>query len=141
MTDIIKWCNDNQGFLSAVLSLGTLFVSVIAIIISICTFRLPYKKKLLVTTGRYVGVGIDSIGIHVTATNIGNRSLKIKNMGLLISKQIYINFKTISDSQIMLSIGECTSQYFESNELKNWMVNLRFMDIWRIQKIKNINDI
>lgn len=118
MTDIIKWCNDNQGFLSAVLSLGTLLVSIIAIIISVCTSRLPYKKKLLVTTGSYVGFGIDSLGIHVTATNIGNRNLKIKNMGLLINKQIYTNFKTIADSQIILAIGECTSQYFESNDLK-----------------------
>ena len=118
MTDIIKWCNDNQGFLSAILSLGTLFVSVIAIIISVCTSRLPYKKKLLVTTGGYVDIETNSIGIHVTATNIGNRELKIKNIGLLINTQIYTNFKTIADSQIILSIGECTSQYFKSNELK-----------------------
>ena len=118
MVDFIKWCNDNQGFLSAILSLGTLFVSVLAIIISVCTSRLPYKKKLLLTTGGYIGVGMDSMGIHVTATNIGNRSLKIKNIGLLINKQIYTNFSTIADSQIILAIGECTSQYFESNDLR-----------------------
>lgn len=118
MVDFIKWCNDNQGFLSAILSLGTLFVSVLAIIISVCTSRLPYKKKLLLTTGSYIGVGMDSMGIHVTATNIGNRSLKIKNIGLLINKQIYTNFRTIADSKIILAIGECTSQYFESNDLR-----------------------
>lgn len=118
MVDFIKWCNDNQGFLSAILSLGTLFVSVLAIIISVCTSRLPYKKKLLLTTGSYIEVGMDSMGIHVTATNIGNRSLKIKNVGFLINKQIYTNFRTIADSQIILAIGECTSQYFESNDLR-----------------------
>ena len=32
MSDIIKWCNENEGFLTAILSLATVFVSILAII-------------------------------------------------------------------------------------------------------------
>ncbi len=120
MSDIIKWCNENEGFLTAILSLATVFVSILAIIISICTARLPYKKKLLVTVGHYFGVGIDSDGIYVTATNIGNRNINISNIGLFSNKQVLINKNTISNSQITLSVGESTSQYFEYNEINKF---------------------
>lgn len=126
MNDIIKWCNENEGFLTAILSIATLFVSIIAIVISICTSRLPYKKKLLLTIGSFIGVGIDSIGIHVTATNIGNRNVRIKNIGLLINKKVYTNIKTVADSQIVLSTGDSTTQYFDNNELKNIKENIGF---------------
>lgn len=43
---IIEWCNLNSGFLTGVLSLLTLVVSVIAIVVSIHTAKLPYKKKI-----------------------------------------------------------------------------------------------
>lgn len=33
--EIIEWCNNNQGFISAILSLLTLIASIIAIIISV----------------------------------------------------------------------------------------------------------
>ena len=43
----IEWCNQNNGFISAILSIIGLLLSIIAIVISIHTARLPYKKKLL----------------------------------------------------------------------------------------------
>ena len=118
VNEIIKWCNENIGFLTAVLSFLTLFFSVIAIIVSINTSRLPYKKKLLVNVGSFIGVGFDSYGIHVTITNIGNRNIIINKIGLLIGKKLYQNKNTILEKQINLSIGESTSQYFESSDLK-----------------------
>lgn len=118
IADIIKWCNENEGFATILLSFGTLIVSIIAIIISIKTARLPYKKKLLIVVGTYIGIGIDTMGTHITVTNIGNRNIKIKNIGLFVDKKCYVNMKTIKDSQIVLSIGETTTQYFEKNELK-----------------------
>lgn len=69
--------------------------------------------------GSYIGIGIDTIGIYVTATNIGNRIIKIKNMGLLINRQCFTNINTIKESQIQLNIGESTSQYFENQDLNN----------------------
>lgn len=46
MNDIIIWCDDNYGFLAAILSSVGLLVSVIAIVVSIKTAHLPYKKIL-----------------------------------------------------------------------------------------------
>lgn len=70
--EIIEWCNNNQGFISAILSLLTLIASIIAIIISIVTSRLPFKKKLLLTSGSFIGIGFKCTGTHVTVTNVGN---------------------------------------------------------------------
>ena len=40
--EIITWCNSNNGFATILLSALTLLVSIIAIIVSIRTARLPY---------------------------------------------------------------------------------------------------
>lgn len=78
--DIIDWCNNNQGFIGALLSLLTLIVSIIAIIISVITARNPYKRKLAVSGGTTVGIGLDFIGVHITAINVGNMPVMIKNI-------------------------------------------------------------
>lgn len=57
--NIIRWCNENNGFLTAILSLIGLVLSVTAIVVSIRTARLPYKKKLMLIgngndTGFYI---------------------------------------------------------------------------------------
>ncbi len=43
---IINWCNDNNGFTTALLSAIGLVLSVIAVIVSIRTAMLPFKKNL-----------------------------------------------------------------------------------------------
>lgn len=116
MKELITWCNANEGFATLLLSALTLLVSIIAIIVSINTARIPYKKRLLVTVGSFISEA--GIGYHITATNVGNRQLKISNIGFQIQKYVYINKFTISDSQIMLSQGEVTTQYFEIDDLK-----------------------
>ena len=47
MEEIIKWCNENNGFLTGLLSLLTVIVSIIAIVVSIRTSRMPYKKAIV----------------------------------------------------------------------------------------------
>lgn len=118
MNDIIEWCNLNVGFATIVLSIGTLIMSLVAIIVSICTARLPYKKKLLLVVGSFIGIGIDTDGIHITATNIGNRKIKINKIGLLINEKYIINTNTIKESLVTLSIGDSTEQYFDNKGLK-----------------------
>lgn len=80
--EIINWCNSNNGFATILLSALTLLVSIIAIIVSIRTARLPYKKKLIVSGGSFISAG--GIGLYITATNVGNRQLKISNIGFQI---------------------------------------------------------
>ena len=98
--------------MNLLLSFFTLLVSIIAIIISVITSRLPYKKRISVSGGTTVGVGFKFAGLHVTAVNIGNRPIMIKNIGIKVGKDVYINANTISQSQIMLSPTETTTQYF-----------------------------
>ena len=84
----VQWCNDNNGFLSAVLSFIGLFVSVTAIFVSIQTARLPYKKKVILesalwganNTARKTDSDLGIIGMAVSATNVGNRSLFITSL-------------------------------------------------------------
>lgn len=90
---IVNWCNENNGFITAILSAIGLLLSVTAIVVSIRTARLPYKKKLKLTSSVDVafskntitGEVISSImGITVNAANIGSRNVSIVYLGLCI---------------------------------------------------------
>lgn len=65
-TELIQWCNENVGFATIVLSALTLLVSIIAVIVSIRTARLPYKKIIKIETGSYLstdgGFGVTCYG-------------------------------------------------------------------------------
>lgn len=113
---LISWCNSNIGFASLLLSALTLFTSVIAITISILTARLPYKKKILISSGFYFGVGAntDTSGLHVTAINVGNRQIKISAIGLKVNEQVLTNIDTMQESRTILTQGEETEQYFQT---------------------------
>ena len=88
--NFIQWCNDNNGFLTAILSLIGLILSVTAIVVSIRTARLPYKKKLLLGSSLLLGVsriplrGTETslVGMSSTATNVGNRTISLKYVDL-----------------------------------------------------------
>ena len=90
--DIIEWCNTNNGFLTGVLSLLTLIVSIIAVVISVRTARMPYKKKLKITSGINViatklatgQVFTEFKGIAVNAANVGNRNVNISFLGFAV---------------------------------------------------------
>ena len=48
MKEIIVWCNQNEGFLSFILSATTIIISILAIITSFKIEKLLYKIKLKV---------------------------------------------------------------------------------------------
>ena len=90
---IINWCNENNGFITAILSAIGLLLSVIAIVVSIRTARLPYKKKLKLTSSVDVAFSKNTItgevisnimGISVNAANIGSRNVSITYLGICI---------------------------------------------------------
>lgn len=93
MNEVIQWCNDNNGFLTAVLSFLGLLLSVIAIVISIRTARLPYRKGLkqgasynIVFSKNVITsqVNTQMAGISVTAVNVGARDINISFLGLAV---------------------------------------------------------
>ena len=92
---IILWCNENNGFISAILSVIGLGLSVIAIVVSISTARLPYKKKIAVEMNTVYGYSktfefypkLPVIALAATVTNVGNRSVTIEYLGFSIKKE------------------------------------------------------
>ena len=121
LDEIVKWCNDNSGFAQIILSLITILISFLAIIISIITACLPYKKKILLTCGSYIGIGYDDDGIHVTVTNIGNRNVYIKNIGIILDKKMILQAKeSFSLKDKILEPGESVSTYLSSTDLKEY---------------------
>ena len=92
MGQIIQWCNNNDGFTSAILSVIGLGLSVIAIWVSISTARLPYRKKITVQMNTVYGVfdvpglydQLPVIALAATITNIGNRPIYVEYLGFSI---------------------------------------------------------
>ena len=63
MNEFIEWCNLNQGFISAILALTSIVLSVVAILVSIRVAKLPFRKKIAVAFYTNLGVGA-SAGIR-----------------------------------------------------------------------------
>lgn len=74
--EIIQWCNNNEGFLTMLLSLFTLVTSIIAIIVSIKTAQLPYKKKIDINTF-YDEIDKNKYSCRLSIVNTGNKIIGI----------------------------------------------------------------
>ncbi len=129
LAEVIQWCNDNAGFATIVLSALTLLVSIIAIIVSIRTARLPYKKLIKIEAGSYLTTGGAS-GLHVTAINCGNMDFTISSMGFIAKgNQLMINMHSSNQYPCRLKNGEQISEYFtdEAPEIKSLESNRRII--------------
>lgn len=86
---MIQWCDNNEGFVSALLTIFALILSIIAIVVSLKTARLPYKKKLklysntkyAVLEGYHGGVSLAGMSLTAGAVNLGNRQINIEYLG------------------------------------------------------------
>ena len=102
LTELVRWSNENVGFATIVNSVLTLLISIIAIIVSIRTARLPYKKQVKIETGIYVKSDGDT-GLHVTAINCGNIDFTISRMGFIAKRnQLMVNL--LSDNRYPLRL-------------------------------------
>lgn len=121
---IIVWCNQNTGFVSAVLSLLTILLSIIATVVSIRTARLPYKKSMQLKCGRaYNGCGY---GIYITAINTGNRPITISMMGLEVEEKQLIIPNELKRSQCKVLSADHVSQHFLLADVRNILINAEF---------------
>ena len=91
MIECVNWCNDNNGFITAVLSVIGLFLSFIAIVVSVRTARLPYRKKIKLSFSTDVELSYDPetgksdsrvVGMSVNAANVGFRNICITYLGI-----------------------------------------------------------
>ena len=126
--NFIEWCNANQGFLSAILAMTSIALSVVAIFVSINVAKLPFKKKIAVAFFTNLGVGM-SRGVSfysVEATNIGNRIIKVSFVGVGYKENgKWHKFYNIQDpnanaNNVMLSINESVSVVYEIDKLTEW---------------------
>ena len=127
LAEVIQWCNENVGFATIVLSVLTLLVSIIAIIVSVRTAYLPFKKLLKIETGSYLSTDGDT-GLHVTAINCGNMDFTISSMGFIAKgNQLMVNFRSSNQYPIRLKNGEQISEYFtdKSQEIQSLKSNRR----------------
>lgn len=90
----IEWCNQNQGFLMAIMSSCSLLVSITAIVISVITARIPYRKTVSLWSYNDWDSETDMYTVNIFITNIGNRGLRIR------SAQVYLNGELLGDAHI-----------------------------------------
>lgn len=85
MNFVIDFCNNNIGFVEALLSILTLSTSIIAIVVSLNTARLPYKKKTIMNFNSCFLITdcvSDDYFYSVDITNIGNTPVYLQYFGL-----------------------------------------------------------
>ena len=110
MSEIINWCNNNDGFIMAILAILSLILSAVAIIVSIKTARMPYKKGLKLGSSYNIlfsqhpitsKVNSQTVGMSITAVNIGSRDINISFLGLAVKDKMFFSKK-----QKMVGINE-----------------------------------
>jgi len=121
--DFIQWCNDDNGFLTAVLSLIGLILSATAIVVSIRTARLPYKKKLLLGMSPSIEYrGTETrLMLSSRATNVGNRTISLTYLGFVFEKdhKFYKMLLLDRDSHKILEPSELYDVQFSRDEIIN----------------------
>ena len=93
MQEFIEWCNTNNGFLTAILSILSLLISVIAVVVSLKTARMPYRKSIKLGCSYNIlysanhstlQVSTQTDGMSITAVNTGARDVNLSFLGLAV---------------------------------------------------------
>lgn len=122
MKELIEWANINSGFMNLVFGLATFIISLIAVIVSIKTAKLPFKKKMLLSYGTIIGSITNNelqTGVSISAVNVGNRDISIITLGIKNGDKIVLNTNTIKEVQRVIKSSEMIEQYFIIEYLKN----------------------
>jgi len=105
--NLVEWCNCNQGFVEAIMCLSSIIIGVVAVVVSLKTAFLPYKKEVLFNPFFYRDES-GKIGCIIHVANVGNRIVVIDVIDLkchnMILGTVYGNDKcgyvAIEPSQI-----------------------------------------
>ena len=110
MECMIKWCNENQGFFSALLCTLTILTSILTIFFTWKVGTLPYKKKLTVMAG-YWGSDEDGHNLRISIVNVGRipvyiRSVEVESykgdlLGNMATMDLDKNFLIINPNEII----------------------------------------
>ena len=129
MTEFIEFCNNNQGFVSAILSFFAILISVIAIVVSIHAAHLPYRKKLWLGHKVLCNYNsktnkLESGGYIIEVTNVGNVPISLEFFGWAYKdstgkiKRIF-NADDPKKNSTFLKIGQTVSIEYKKDMRKN----------------------
>lgn len=126
VTIFIEWCNNNQGFMSFILSIVTIAISVIAILVSIRMAYLPYLKKVKVIPSAYCSSG--KLLVDIIICNYGNA-------------QIGISSASISDNtEFVLGIYTGKTFYVKPGKMKKCQIEITDREEYVEENISNLNN-
>jgi hypothetical protein len=83
--EIIFWCDAHDGFISVILSIFTILISILALVISSQISRTPYKKRIAVSPCYYEENGEPIIDTLIV--NYGLTALVIDSISLMDEKR------------------------------------------------------
>lgn len=138
MEELVNWCNANTGFLSAILSVVGVVISLVAIVVSIRTARLPYRKavKLSATTNIMFSknmitsdVSSEIAGMSVNAVNVGFRNICITYLGISVKAkgmdmQKFTKINEPMDGLGVLAPSSISTNSFAAPDLVYWLSKL-----------------
>lgn len=129
MGEFIEWCNSNQGFVSAILAMTSIALSVIAIVVSIRVAKIPYRKKIAVAFYTNIGLNMsdDLCFYSIEATNIGNRIIKLNFVGIGYKEngswmKCYSKVSA-TPTNTMLDINETADAQYTVSDVKRLMAD------------------
>lgn len=100
MSSFIVWCNQNEGFLSAILTMVALLLSALTMIMTYRLGAMPYKKKLTFVPSVYESMG--KIYMNLTVINCGNATVCIKSLSICNNEMLNIGMGGSDFSYITL---------------------------------------
>ena len=115
MSEFISWCNSNQGFLSFILSLMTIILSVVAIVISLKIGKMPYERKLRVIPKPYKVQGKTMMDIIII--NCGHVETGIKHIAIMDNSNLVLGMYTGSNIYVKPEkMAKCSIEIFDRQE-------------------------
>lgn len=106
--NFVKWCNCNEGFVSAVLSVLTLMTSIIAIWISVRLAYIPYKKRIFINP--VFDIKENKYELSLTIANSGNKLIGISYV------TVYYKNEYIGDN--------CEQKFIEPSKTNEYFIEL-----------------
>lgn len=106
LNQIIQWCNDNAGFTSAILSVMTILLSIIAIVVSIETAKIPYRKNMAIIIYGLCD-GHEEYELPIMVINNGNRPICIYSIEVKIDGRtnLIMQHTELNDTHIINSVS------------------------------------
>jgi hypothetical protein len=122
---LIFWCDAHAGFISAILSLLTIFISTLALIISSQISKIPYKKRMAVIPGYYEENGEPVINMMIV--NYGLTALVIDNIYILDEKRTHVG-TTFEETPIIIKPSQYKRIKFSMND-ENGLIGKNVIDL------------